>query len=144
MIRHPVTLATTEADREACFSLRKDVFVEEQNVPVELELDEYDATATHFLMRDANGAPVATARLLNKHGLAKIGRVAVLKAVRGQGLGLELMRAVLDEARRQGFREAVLDSQTYAILFYERLGFVAEGDEFDDAGIPHFLMRRSL
>ena len=138
-----VTLVQTAADRALCYDIRKTVFVEEQAVPLELEMDEYDDAATHFLLRDGD-APLATARLLDKHGLAKIGRVAVLQEARGRGLGLLLMRAVLDEARRQGFAEAVLDSQTYAIPFYERLGFVAEGDEFDDAGIPHYLMRRRL
>ena len=133
----------TPTDREACYDIRKIVFVEEQAVPLELEMDEYDETATHFLLRDGD-TPLATARLLDKHGLAKIGRVAVLQEARGCGLGLLLMRAVLEEARRQGFTEAVLDSQTYAIPFYERLGFVAEGEEFDDAGIPHYLMRRVL
>ena len=133
----------TPTDREACYDIRKIVFVEEQAVPLELEMDEYDETATHFLLRDGD-TPLATARLLDKHGLAKIGRVAVLQEARGCGLGLLLMRAVLEEARRQGFTESVLDSQTYAIPFYERLGFVAEGEEFDDAGIPHYLMRRRL
>lgn len=137
-------LAETDADRQACFAIREAVFIHEQNVPPDLEMDEYDAMATHFLLRDNDGTPLATARLLDKAGVAKIGRVAVLKDSRGRGLGLLLMRAVLDEARRRGFREAVLDSQTYAIPFYERLGFVAEGDEFDDAGIPHFRMRRVL
>ena len=131
-------------DREACCNIRKAVFVEEQAVPLELEMDEYDGIATHFLMRDAEQTPLATARLLDKHGLAKIGRVAVRKEVRGLGLGLTLMQFVLDEARQRGFTEAVLDSQTYAIPFYTRLGFTAEGGEFDDAGIPHFLMRRNL
>ena len=139
-----VTLAQTEDDRQACYAIRRAVFVEEQNVPLALEMDEYDATAVHFLLQDDAGTPLATARLLDKNGAAKIGRVAVLKSVRGQGMGLVLMRAVLDEARRRGFAEAILDSQTYAIPFYERLGFSAEGDEFDDAGIPHFRMRRSL
>ena len=139
-----ITITQTSAEREQCYDIRKAVFVEEQAVPLELEMDEYDDVAVHFLMRDAAGIPLATARLLDKHGLAKIGRVAVLKGQRGQGVGLELMRFVIDEAKRRGFTEAVLDSQTYAIPFYERLGFVAEGDEFDDAGIPHFLMRRTL
>jgi len=139
----PVIIVETPADWAACYAIRKTVFVEEQAVPLELELDEYDDVATHFLLRDGD-APLATARLLSKHGRAKIGRVAVLKEARGRGLGLTLMRAVLEEARRQGFTEAVLDSQTYAIPFYERLDFVAEGEEFDDAGIPHFLMRRRL
>ncbi len=133
----------TPAELEECFRIRKAVFVEEQAVPLELELDEYDDTSAHFLLREGE-TPLATARLLDKHGLAKIGRVAVLKEARGRGLGLRLMQAVLDEARRRGFQESVLDSQTYAIPFYARLGFVAEGEEFDDAGIPHFLMRRRL
>lgn len=138
-----VTLAQTPADLALCYDIRNAVFVEEQAVPLELEMDEHDSTATHFLLRDGE-TPLATARLLDKHGLAKIGRVAVRREARGRGLGLILMQAVLDEARRQGFTEAVLDSQTYAIPFYERLGFVAEGEEFDDAGIPHYLMRRRL
>jgi predicted GNAT family N-acyltransferase len=138
-----IILAQTPADREVCFSIRKAVFVEEQNVPLELEMDEYDASATHFLLRDGE-MPLATARLLNKRGLAKIGRVAVLREARGRGQGLVLMLAVMDQARRQGFTEAVLDSQTYAVPFYERLGFAAEGEEFDDAGIPHYRMRRRL
>ncbi len=139
-----ITITQTPAEREQCYDIRKAVFVEEQAVPLELEMDEYDDVAVHFLLRDTDGLPLATARLLDKHGLAKIGRVAVLKEHRGLGLGLELMQFVLDEAKRRGFREAVLDSQTHAIPFYERLGFTAEGNEFDDAGIPHFLMRRKL
>lgn len=138
-----VLIAQTPADLTLCYNIRKAVFVEEQAVPLELEMDEYDATATHFLLREGE-APLATARLLDKHGLAKIGRVAVVREARRRGLGLTLMQAVLEEARRQGFTEAVLDSQTYAIPFYERLGFIAEGEEFDDAGIPHYLMRRWL
>ena len=139
-----ITLAQTPADRKACYDIRKAVFVGEQAVPLELELDEYDEVATHFLLRGSDQTSLATARLLDKRGQAKIGRVAVLKEARGLGLGLALMQFVLDEARRLGFTEAVLDSQTYAIPFYERLGFTAEGEEFDDAGIPHFLMRRKL
>ncbi len=138
-----ITIARTSEERKACFAIREAVFVQEQAVPLELEMDEYDDTATHFLLSEEE-MPLATARLLNKHGRAKIGRVAVLRHARGRGLGLMLMQAVLDEARRQGFAEAVLDSQTYAIPFYERLGFAAEGEEFDDAGLPHFLMRRRL
>lgn len=144
MPEYPVQIAHSENDCGACFAIRQAVFVEEQGVPLELEMDEYDAAATHFLVRAGDGTPLATARLLDKNGAAKIGRVAVLRFARSQGLGLVLMRAVLDEARRLGFREAVLDSQTYAIPFYERLGFAAEGAEFDDAGIPHFRMRRVL
>ena len=141
---YSITVTRTLAERESCYEIRKAVFVQEQAVPLELEMDEYDDIAAHFLLRDAAGAPLATARLLDKHGLAKIGRVAVVQEARGRGLGLLLMQFVVGEAQRRGFTEAVLDSQTYAIPFYERLGFTAEGDEFDDAGIPHFLMRRKL
>ena len=138
-----IVLAQTPAEIDLCFCIRKMVFVGEQGIPLELEMDAYDDAATHFLLRDGE-TPLATARLLDKRGLAKIGRVAVLKDARGLGLGQRLMQAVLDEARRRGFSEAVLDSQTYAMPFYAHLGFAAEGKEFDDAGIPHFLMRRTL
>jgi len=135
--------AHTEAERAQCLAIRMTVFVHEQQVPAELELDEYDGIATHLLLTE-DGRPLATARLVDKYGVAKIGRVAVAKDARGQGLGLRIMQAVLEEARGQGFTEAMLDSQSYAIPFYEKLGFVAEGEEFDDAGIPHRLMRRGL
>ena len=138
-----VSVVTSNADREQCYAIRRAVFVDEQSVPVELELDEYDAHAVHFLLTE-DGVPIGTARLLDKNGMAKVGRVALLKEVRGRGLGLTLMRAVLDEARARGFTTAMLDSQTYALAFYARLGFVAHGPEFDDAGIPHRRMTREL
>ena len=138
-----IKIVQTPEEFDRCFGIRTTVFVEEQEVPLELEMDEYDAIATHFLLRDGE-TPLATARLLDKHGLAKIGRVAVLKEARGRGLGLLLMQAVIEEAKRRGFTESVLDAQTYAVPFYARLGYIAEGEEFDDAGIPHFLMRRKL
>ncbi len=140
-----VQIAHTPDEKAACMAIREQVFVREQAVPLELEMDAQDAAATHFLLRDEQThRPLATARLLDKNGKAKIGRVAVLPAVRGQGLGLQIMMAVLAEAHRRGFTEAVLDAQTYAIPFYARLGFAPEGEEFDDAGIPHYTMRRTL
>ena len=138
-----IKIVESPEEFDQCFRIRTIVFVEEQEVPLELEMDEYDAVATHFLLRDGE-TPLATARLVDKHGLAKIGRVAVLKEARGRGLGLLLMQAVIEEAKHRGFTESVLDAQTYAVPFYARLGYVAEGEEFDDAGIPHFLMRRKL
>ena len=138
-----IKIVESPEEFDQCFRIRTIVFVEEQEVPLELEMDEYDAVATHFLLREGE-TPLATARLVDKHGLAKIGRVAVLKEARGRGLGLLLMQAVIDEAKHRGFTESVLDAQTYAVPFYARLGYVAEGEEFDDAGIPHLLMRRKL
>lgn len=142
-----IAIAQSPEEREKCFAIRVAVFVDEQRVPKDLELDEHDLTATHFLATLA-GAPAGTARLLDydDHGrrVAKIGRVAVLPAYRREGVGAAIMRAVLDTARRLGYKEAMLDSQTYIIPFYEQLGFVAEGEEFLDAGIPHYRMRRKL
>jgi predicted GNAT family N-acyltransferase len=141
-----VIVVTTPEERATCFALRERVFVQEQGVPPALEMDSLDAAAVHFLRRDEEtGEALATARLLDKGGgTAKIGRVAVSAPARGRGLGREIMQAVLAEARRRGFAEAVLDSQTYAIPFYARLGFVPEGEEFLDAGIPHVAMRLRL
>lgn len=127
---------TVTDDFDACMAIRRKVFVEEQAVPEELELDAHDATAVHLLAVDA-GRPVGTARLLIDGDHAKIGRVAVLAETRGTGAGAALMRAALDELRARGVREVSLGSQTHAIGFYERLGFRAHGPEYDDAGIPH-------
>lgn len=127
-------------------AIRTEVFVEEQQVPLEEEQDVWDDTATHFLLMDpAQGnMPVATARMMGYEGgkTAKIGRVAVLKPYRGLGLGKHLMVLLLAEAQTQGYQGAVLDAQTHALGFYGQLGFVAEGEEFMDAGIPHYRMRR--
>lgn len=139
-----IAVAQTEAARQACFDIRRAVFIEEQEIPEAEEWDEHDAGAVHFL-GDVDGVPAATARLIAAGGTAKIGRVAVTRGARGTGLGLALMRHVLDHARARGFTEAALDAQTYALPFYERLGFVAEGPEFDDgSGILHRHMRLDL
>ncbi|MBB1491700.1 MULTISPECIES: GNAT family N-acetyltransferase [unclassified Paracoccus (in: a-proteobacteria)] len=130
-------------DIPACFAIRRRVFIEEQNVPEEIELDEHDATAVHLLATQ-DERPVGTARLLIDGGTAKIGRVALLPEARGTGAGAALMRAALDELRARGVRTAKLGAQTYAIGFYEKLGFAAYGPEYDDAGIPHRDMSLTL
>lgn len=137
-----ISVVTTSEDRQACYDIRTTVFVGEQNVPAELELDDLEDACVHFLARE-NGVPLGTARLHDR-GYAKVQRVAVMKGARGTGLGRRLMEAVLDHARTAGFTEARLDAQVTAIAFYERLGFTAEGPEFDDAGIAHRLMTKSL
>lgn len=144
--RLPVTIAVVQTpdELEKCFGIRRTVFVAEQNVPEELELDDRDAEATHFLAVTADGEAVATARYYRKEGRAKIGRVAVLKEYRGLGLGREVMKFVINRAIEDGFAEAVLDSQVSAIGFYSQLGFVAEGPVFDDAGIAHRRMRLAV
>ncbi|WP_225798679.1 GNAT family N-acetyltransferase [Streptomyces sp. NK15101] len=141
-------------DREACFAVRREVFVEEQGVPRELEYDAYDATAVHVLAVREDGLPLGTGRLLHgadavgKTGadasVGSLGRLAVAKAARGLGVGAALVRAVEDVARERGLSAVDLHAQTHALGFYERLGYVAYGPEFPDAGMPHRAMRRTL
>lgn len=144
-------MVRTEEERTAVFALRMLVFVEEQKVPAEEELDVYDATASHFLIRCASPLDsatediVGTARLLDKgRGAGKIGRVAIQKEHRGAGAGAKLMRYIEQFARQEGYQELILEAQTYAIGFYEKLGYAAEGDVFMDCDIPHRLMRQRL
>lgn len=132
-----VTIATTAEDLEACLALRRAVFVDEQHVPLELELEGDEDRYTHFLLRDADGSALATARLKLLDDDGKAQRVAVSRAGRGRGAGAAVMHALEDEARRQARRRVVLSAQVSAIPFYERLGYVAEGPVYDDAGIPH-------
>jgi Predicted acyltransferase len=141
-----VRACDTDADREAAMRIRFEVFVDEQNVPPDLEPDEYDAVALHLLAVDATtGEAVGTARVVDKgEGVAKIGRVAVRRKYRGRGVGDLLMRDALERCVRNGFTQAMLDAQVPVIAFYERLGFAAEGPVFDDAGIPHRRMTRRL
>lgn len=141
-----VKRAVSEDEQAVTFAIRYTVFVEGQNVPVEIERDAYDRAAIHILALDpASGKPVGVARIVDKgNGLAKIGRVAVLEEWRGKGLGHLLMRGVLEQAKAAGFTEALLDSQSYVVRFYEQLGFVTEGEEFVEAGILHRRMRRGL
>ena len=123
-------------DLKSCHALRRAVFIEEQEVPEDLEIDGLDDTALH-LLATLDGRPVGTARMLLKGATGKIGRVCVLRDLRGQGVGAALIRAAVEELRRLGLAQAKLGSQVHAIPFYEKLGFTAEGPVYDDAGIPH-------
>lgn len=122
------------------FALRREVFVIEQQVPEELEHDSDDLTATH-IVGIMDGAVVAVARILFKPEHAKIGRVAIAGAYRGQKLGAALIGFAVDVAREKGQARCYLESQADKVGFYVRLGFEAYGDEFMDAGIPHLRMK---
>lgn len=131
-------------DVPTCQALRRVVFIDEQSVSEADEVDGLDSRAIHLLAWDG-ACPVGTARLLVKGQVGKIGRVCVLPEARGLGLGAALIRSALDVLRSQaGVAEAYLGSQSHATGFYEKLGFVVEGEEFLDAGIPHRHMRRTL
>lgn len=132
-------VAESEAERQACFDIRRAVFIEEQQIPEAEEWDADDATCVHYL---TDGG---TARMIARGNTAKIGRVAVMPSHRGTGLGLRIMEAVMEDARSRGFAQAELESQVYAIPFYARLGFEVEGPEYDDgSGILHRLMRARM
>lgn len=124
--------------RDDAQRLRIEVFVIEQGVPVELEWDEADTVSIHAVAYDAENEPVATGRLLPD---GHIGRMAVRQSLRGSGIGSQVLKALLEEARREGHTELVLHAQVHAQKFYTRHGFIAEGDKFMEAGIEHCKMR---
>ena len=126
-----------------CLALRRAVFVDEQGVDPSLDADGLDDTATQFLAW-ANGVPIGTARLRIVGGAAKAERVAVLDDFRGHGVGQALMNAVEVNARAQGHRSLLVHAQEAVVPFYQRLGYAAEGGTFDEAGIPHRRMTRTL
>lgn len=154
MSRTEVVVARTPEQVEAAMQVRHTVFVTEQQVPPELETDEYDMAACHVLaLRD--GDPTGAGRLVvEPPGYAgtdpalghvgHLGRLAVLAEARGGGVGVALVRAIEQCARERRLGAVVLASQTHALGFYERLGYAAYGPVFDDAGIPHRMMLRTL
>ncbi|MGB5278637.1 MAG: GNAT family N-acetyltransferase [Gammaproteobacteria bacterium] len=126
--------------QDVLMSIRQVVFVNEQQVPAELEWDGQDADCTHFLAT-VNAMPVATARLTPQ---GQIGRMAVLKNHRGKGIGSQLLTTVIERARQLGFNQVFLHAQVSVINFYQGHGFYAEGERFIEAGIEHQTMRLSF
>ena len=133
-----IVIGSWEQHRQAAAALRQQVFVVEQGVPAELELDEMDAQSLHAVAYQ-DGVPVATGRLLPD---GHIGRMAVRQDARRAGTGSLVLCALMDEARRRGDRDVVLHAQLSARDFYARHGFEPEGEVFMDAGIEHIAMRR--
>lgn len=125
--------------------LRMAVFVEEQGVPAELEQDEQDNDAIHVVLVSPSSQAMATGRLVIQNpDLAKIGRLAVAKSYRGQGLGKIVLQALIDQAKNQGCQEVKLHAQSDAEPFYQSFGFVTQGLPFMEAGIKHVLMMRQV
>lgn len=122
-------------------AVRREVFVLEQRVPEELEWDGVDPSCRHVEALDASGSTVGTGRLLPD---GHVGRMAVLAAHRGRGVGRAILARLIAIARDRGDREVVLNAQTHAIGFYRRSGFEVSSAVFLDAGIPHVAMRRAL
>jgi predicted GNAT family N-acyltransferase len=123
--------------------IRKKVFVEEQSVPPEMELDENEARCIHFVLYSGEDTAVATARLLpnsEQKGLVTLQRMAVLKEYRGKGYGRNIIAAIEKFAAANHFSEIVLHAQVTAKDFYAKMGYLPFGDEFEEAGITHISM----
>jgi hypothetical protein len=121
--------------------IREAVFVAEQGVPPEIELDDWDERSEHAIAYDRAGRPVGTGRLLPD---GHIGRMAVRSESRGSGIGARLLEALIERARARGMRRVALNAQTHAAPFYARFGFAVAGQAFMEAGIPHVAMEREL
>ena len=130
---------------EACFEIRKEVFVKEQNVPEDHEIDEYDENAIHVIGYDNDNHPIATARIrLLNETTGKVERVAILKDYRGRGLGLKLLNFVEQTANENQLTFLTMNAQHYAIPFYEKLGYNVLGEPFDEENIKHIVMEKHL
>lgn len=124
-------------------AIRKTVFVSEQGIPVEDEMDVYDAVAWHIVLL-ADGVPAGCGRITIENGIAKLGRVAVLKEKRRQGYATLICKALIDIARREKADMVTLHSQSYAAELYDKMGFVRVGEAFLEEGIPHIRMDITL
>ncbi|WP_010290765.1 GNAT family N-acetyltransferase [Kurthia massiliensis] len=143
---YPVVVQTT-VDLERAFSIRKTVFVAEQNVPLDEEIDEFDVLdgrCTHLLMSNEDDEAVGTGRVRLVGEYGKLQRVAVLKPYRSFGIGRMIITALERIAAERGATKTKLDAQVHAIGFYEKLGYVVSSDVFLDAGIEHVLMVKTL
>jgi len=136
-----VRIVDWEAARADARPVREAVFVVEQKVPLEMEWDDLDPVCVHAIARDAAGRAIGTGRLLPD---ARIGRMAVLAEWRGRGVGAAVLVALVERAEQRGMKQVTLHAQTHAAGFYARYGFVAEGDVFMEADIPHVTMTRTL
>ncbi|RLL45081.1 GNAT family N-acetyltransferase [Oceanobacillus piezotolerans] len=138
-----IKIVMTPEEREQAFQVRLEVFVHEQKVPKEIELDEFDDTAMHFLALD-NHKPIAASRLRFVEEYGKLERICVLKGYRGKSIGKALIQAMEVEIKEKGYKKAKLNAQIHAVEFYSKLGYETVSDEFMDAGIPHVTMIKAL
>jgi len=138
---YQIKLTSWDTDKKHLSEVRRKVFIEEQKVPEELEWDEYDKDAIHIIVRDTQNNPIACARMKTD---GHIGRMAVLKNYRNNGVGSVLLNTLLKKAREVGTESVYLHAQVSAIPFYEKHGFIVCSEEFMDAGIAHKSMRLTL
>jgi predicted GNAT family N-acyltransferase len=139
-----VMIVHTQQQREDAMRVRIAVFVVEQGIPREEEIDELDDIAVHCVAYDDHGAPVAAGRLVAMDGYGKIGRMAVLMECRGAGLGALVLTELEQEGARLGLGLFKLSAQVSARGFYERAGYTPDGEVYDEVGIPHIAMLKRI
>jgi predicted GNAT family N-acyltransferase len=138
-----VKIVKTEQELADAFDVRRTVFVHEQNVPEEEEIDQHESEAVHFVLYDeGNASGAGRFRVLD--GIGKVERICVLKENRKTGAGVAIMDKIEDYAKSQGIASLKLNAQTQAIPFYSKLGYETVSDEFLDAGIPHRTMKKTI
>lgn len=138
-----VIIVQNESQKQQAFQIRHTVFVEEQNVPEDIEMDEFDAEAIHFLCYDA-GKPIGASRLRFVADVGKLERLCILKEYRGKSYGKQMIAKMEEEIKKHGYEKALLHAQVHAKAFYEQLGYRVVSEQFMDAGIPHVKMEKQL
>lgn len=138
-----IKLVTNQFELHTAFQIRKAVFVEEQGVSPEIELDEHDASANHILVYNRD-EPVGTGRWRDVEGIAKLERICILPTYRKLGYGKAIVEALEESARSKGFTQTKLHGQVQAQTFYERLGYQTVSEVFHEEGIPHIAMVKQL
>ncbi|WP_318516966.1 GNAT family N-acetyltransferase [Photobacterium leiognathi] len=133
-------VAFDDAHRGLIRTVREQVFIQEQQIDPDIEFDNLDSAAVHVLVMDGD-QPLGTGRILAD---GHIGRIAIMKSARGQGLGAKVVQALVEYAQQQGYPRVDLGAQTHAVDFYRKLGFMPYGDEFMEANIPHQAMEQIL
>lgn len=137
-------IVTNDQELKDAYYVRKTVFVEEQKVPIEIEIDELESEATHFVLYD-NNEPIGAGRFrVIDDGVGKVERICVINDKRKSGSGKAIMTKIEDYAKGEGIQKLKLNAQTHAIPFYDKIGYEVVSEEFLDAGIPHRTMMKEI
>ena len=139
-----VKIVNNDQELADAFEVRKTVFIHEQNVPEEEEIDQFESDSVHFVLYDDNRKAAGAGRFRVLDGIGKVERICVLKENRKTGAGVAVMNKIEEFAKSQGISTLKLNAQTHAIPFYSRLGYESVSEEFMDAGIPHKTMKKSI
>ncbi|ESU32681.1 hypothetical protein G3A_10080 [Bacillus sp. 17376] len=139
-----VKIVNNEQELADAFKVRKTVFIYEQNVPEEEEIDRFESDSVHFVLYDDNRKAAGAGRFRVLDGIGKVERICVLKEKRKTGAGVAVMNKIEEYAKSRGISTLKLNAQTHAIPFYSKLGYETVSEEFMDAGIPHRTMKKSI